>query len=283
MIEIHFQESLDAVKVYGRICAKLKAYHINYIDILYDQAKTITVVNVNHHAIQTIIIPVIAKYIIYTKEDEWILSMIENQYYYTDYEEKNQILSIVHSIMEGEIKNIPEAKEFSSREKVIEESLKGFIVQPISFSFESFLKFRMKQYTDRLLQYVELAIDEYKLEQEYQNFVHTLRDYTMSRQSTFDHIHLLHEDQFYFYNDTFQPFKREEILKYVDRKLVVNQPMYIDSAVLAPLVSIAPKYIHVYTNEVDNGMIQTIQNIFLERVKVYSKQQFQQIHVQTKI
>lgn len=57
-------------------------------------------------------------------------------------------------------------------------------------SFDSFSKFRLKELQERLLQIVDLAIDEYKMEQEYQMFIHMLREYLASREQKMKAIHL---------------------------------------------------------------------------------------------
>ncbi|MCT8137417.1 hypothetical protein H1D32_06455 [Anaerobacillus sp. CMMVII] len=44
--------------------------------------------------------------------------------------------------------------------------------------------------------------------------------------------------------------------------------------VISPLVSIAPLEVHLYSDDVDNSVIQSIQNIFQERVKLNRKDHF---------
>lgn len=279
MIEIYFQETLDANKIYMSISARAQAFSINYIRVSYDRANVVSIFisKKNQYVLQTIIIPAITDYIIQNKEDGWILSMIETIFYFSDYEEKKQILEIAKSLLDGNSPDLPEIPDFVPREAIISEIVMEFLKEPISFSFESFLKFRLRSYTDSLLKVVELAIDEYKLEQEYQTFVQGLREFTVDRESKLDQIHILHDGQFTFYNNQFMEIAREELIKLIDRKLILRQPMYIDSTVLAPLVSIAPKSIYIYTNEMDNGMVQTIVNVFLEKVNIYSKKYFEQL------
>ena len=48
----------------------------------------------------------------------------------------------------------------------------------------------------RLRSYVEAAIDEYKMEQEYQTFIQSLRDYVMSKEPMLDHVHIVHDGYF---------------------------------------------------------------------------------------
>lgn len=54
----------------------------------------------------------------------------------------------------------------------------------------------------------------------------------------------------------------------IDRKLLVNHPVYVDSASIAPLLSIAPTTIFLYTKDPEEALVRTIKNIFEERVSI---------------
>jgi len=263
--------------MYKGLVAKAKALSIDYIEVVNDEENVVSVFISEkiQYAVQVVVIPVMAEFIIHNKEDNWILDYIENLFYFTDYEEKKQILEIAKGLMDGNNPDIPGVQDVVPREQLIEEALHDFMEIPISFSFESFLKFRMRSYNEALLQIIESAIDEYKLEQEYQTFIQGLREFREKREPKLEQLHILHDEQFYFYNHEFTEIKRDELFKYIDRKLILHQPLYIDSAVLAPLVSIAPKSISIYTDQIDNGMVQTIHNIFLENVTIYTKKSFE--------
>jgi putative sporulation protein YtxC len=273
LIEIYFQEKTDAQNVYKYLCKYQQRHDIQSIEITYDDGNLVSIVPLNNSdfsVVPEVLIPVLIKFIIHLKEDQWMLSLISNMFYFNDVEEQQQILQIAQSIIDGERSDIPNIGPMMPRETFIEEALKEFLQQSVSFSFESFVKFRLRKYHDRLLQYVELAIEEYKLEQEYQNFIQSLRDFVRDREPKLTNIHLLHDQQFIFMDDQLCEITREEIVKLIDRKLIQSHPMYIDSTVLAPLVSISPSAIYIYTNNADEGMIQTIQNIFQERVRIFS-------------
>nr|WP_304217793.1 putative sporulation protein YtxC [Fredinandcohnia onubensis] len=281
---MHFQETTDAQKMYKGLVAKAKALSIDYIEVVNDEENVVSVFISEkiQYAVQAVVIPVMAEFIIHNKEDNWILDYIENLFYFTDYEEKKQILEIAKGLMDGNNPEIPGVQDVVPREQLIVEALHDFMEIPISFSFESFLKFRMRSYNEALLQIIESAIDEYKLEQEYQTFIQGLREFREKREPKLEQLHILHDEQFYFYNHEFTEIKRDELFKYIDRKLILHQPLYIDSAVLAPLVSIAPKSISIYTDQIDNGMIQTIHNIFLENVTIYTKKSFENTRLKAK-
>ena len=94
---------------------------------------------------------------------------------------KIQILQLAHSIMEGELEGLPLNKDDTPREHYIIQELQAICLEENVFSIRSFMTFRLAKYYERLRSYVEAAIDEYKMEQEYQTFIQSLRDYVMSK------------------------------------------------------------------------------------------------------
>jgi putative sporulation protein YtxC len=268
LINILFQEADDAKKLFDEMM-KSPQHHWR---LTYDE----NAVNVYFHegtseCIHSLFIPVFTKCIVRLFESRWLLMIITRSFYYENEEEQQQILQLAHSFIDGERYDYRMGKKcLHSREQLIERSLREFLHDGLSFSFESFVKFRLKEYYDRLVHYVELAIDEYKLEQEYQNFVQMLREIVANRSPQMDVIHLLHKNEsFHFFDEQFSEIAPTQLKGLIDRRLMVSQPMYIDSFVLAPLVSIAPTVIRLYTNQVDDGIIQTVQNVFQERVQLF--------------
>ena len=71
----------------------------------------------------------------------------------------------------------------------------------------------MRPYLQLLEGYVEIAIDEYKMEQEYQMFVQMLRDFLINREPKMDILHLLFDEEITFYNEQFVEIKRGELIK----------------------------------------------------------------------
>lgn len=67
---------------------------------------------------------------------------------------------------------------------------------------------------------------------------------------------------------------KRELEELIDRRLLTNHPVYIDSVIIAPLLSMAPASIYLYTDHPDIALIRTIQNIFEERITLLSKEDF---------
>jgi putative sporulation protein YtxC len=147
----------------------------------------------------------------------------------------------------------------------------------ISLSFDSFIKFRLRSYLSVLENYIELSIDEYKMEQEYQMFVQTLREFLQHQQPKMEILHLIFDEEITFYNADFEEIKRSELTRMIDRKLLFNHPMYVDSASIAPLLSIAPTTIYLYTENQKEPLVRTIKSIFEERVSIRSFREIQEM------
>lgn len=63
-------------------------------------------------------------------------------------------------------------------------------------------------------------------------------------------------------------FVRTGTEKYIDRRFV-REHRCIDSHLLAPLISIAPETVELYTDKPEHMMSRTIQNVFQERVRLF--------------
>lgn len=272
MFEILFESPKEAetiCSIFRSICKE------NQLKINQDDPESIQLLSKKwDESVEQLIIRGIIHYIIEHKEQEVMLSIIQNHFYFEDHEEQQQILHIAQSIIEGDRSEIPQIQKFQHRETYLKEALQQFLRPNLSFSFHSFFTFRLQDYLKRLQRYVEVAIEEYKLEQEYQNFIQTLRDYITVTASKLDAVKIHHDEQFTIYNRAGIEMSENELKQYIDTSFIKKQPhMYIDCELLAPLVCISPKKIILYTDEPDAGMNQTIQNIFQERVQIFPKSQ----------
>jgi putative sporulation protein YtxC len=203
------------------------------------------------------------------KRDDWFRDIIKNHYLFQDEEEQQQIMEIIYSIIEGQRKDLAVFIKANDQDlSFIEAAVNQIFQENVSFSLDSLLRFRLRPYFQILEEYVEIAIDEYKMEQEYQMFIQMLRDFLVNREPKMDILHVLFDEEIIFYNEHFTEIKRGELIRMIDRKLLVNHPVYVDSASIAPLLSIAPTSIFIYTNDPDAPLLRTIKNIFEERVTV---------------
>ncbi|KMM37435.1 sporulation protein YtxC [Guptibacillus hwajinpoensis] len=200
-----------------------------------------------------------------TYEKRWMDQLLKSTYYFQDQDEIAEISAIARNIGDGNIDDIPGASRYSNRHDLLLEAAVSCIEQGGTISFDSFLRFRTGPYRSLLASLIGEAIDEYKLEQEYQNFVQALRILLKSRDTVTKRAILVFNGSYHLYNATGQVLTCQEGLRIEDlpNGLSVED---IDPDILLPLLVAAPEEIHFYTDDNEEGLAQTIRNVFEERI-----------------
>lgn len=275
MIEIIFQKKQDAWDLYQHLVARLASWQgTNSILLNEDRNRVLIPEEFYKKENLPLIKESVYDFVLKVKRDDWLRTILAESYFYNESEEQDQILDIIYSVIEGNRKELAPFMEGVEEQGMIKSSINEIFNEKVSFSFDSFVMFRMKAYTEQLSKWAEIAIDEYKMEQEYQVFLHTLRDFLEDRKPQMSHLYLVIEENMVFYNQQFKEMKRSELFRTIDRKLLVNHPVYVDSGTIAPLLSIAPDTIYLFTDDPHQPLVRTIINLFEERVKVNSVSAF---------
>ncbi|MHC0037406.1 putative sporulation protein YtxC [Pseudoneobacillus sp. C159] len=277
MVEIIFQNKEDVNRLYSKL--KEKILFCDEI-LLLEERQTIKInVGLLDEHFKNAVTEVFFEFIYRTKRDDWLRQILTEQFFYSDPEEQDHILSIVYSIMEGENEELADFIGNSMDGTTIRKAVRDLLQDSnIAFSFEAFVRFRLRDFQEKLLNFVEISLDEYKMEQEYQVFIQTLREFLRGRPEKMTRLSLVYEDEPIFYNEKLEEMKRSEVARMIDRKLLSNHPIYVDSVTIAPLLSMAPREIFLYTADVEEPVIRTIKNIFEERVILLPLEQFKHQH-----
>jgi putative sporulation protein YtxC len=268
LAEIIFRSRMDAKRFYDHLLKCLR-YNPNNEDILLLEDRNIVQILEKSVRLEKVK-EAFYDFIIKIKRDDWFRAILQEQFFFEDPEEQQHIMEIIYSVLEGTREDLAVLIKENGEEPKIRVAIEETLLEDVSFSFDSFLKFRLRPYLKILESYVEISIDEYKMEQEYQMFIQTLRDFLANRAPKMDTLHLLFDEEITFFDEKFVEIKRGELMRMIDRKLLFNHPVYVDSASIAPLLSIAPKSIFLYTKNSEEPLVRTIKNIFEERVMIKS-------------
>ncbi|MGE8078553.1 sporulation protein YtxC [Peribacillus loiseleuriae] len=274
MVHIYFLDDIEARKWLQFVSVHpLGAELHSYIQFVSEEGIFITVEEQHLNDVHRLLSDVFYTFLVEEKLRDGLEQAIREKFLFEEQEEVEAILDIAASIVEGEMK-LGSSNGFEEAKAAIAESIQVVLTEEKSFSFESIATFRLKGFFESLEHYAGLAIDEYKLEQDYQNFIATLRDFLNKRQSQLRTIHLVHQESFSFFDESFRKLEKEDLTRMMDRRLLGGYPIYIDSTALAPLISIAPERLYVYTDDAEDGLIQTIRRVFEERTIIRPIQSF---------
>ena len=210
---------MDVKRFYDHLLECLR-YNPNNQDILLLEDRHIVRILENKVSLEAVK-EAFYEFIIKIKRDDWFKAILQEKYFFEDPEEQQHIMEIIYSVLEGQREDLAVLIKENGEEPKIREAIDEIFQDHVSFSFDSFLKFRLRPYLKMLESYVEISIDEYKMEQEYQMFIQTLRDFLASREPRMDTLHLLFDEEITFFDEKFEEIKRGELVKMIDRKLIV--------------------------------------------------------------
>ena len=267
-MQITFQNDSEALKLLNFVSVHpLGAEFQPYIEFFPQQGLFIDMSKLQTDKWLTLLSETFHSFLLEEKMLPVLKQIIIGKFFYREQEEIDAIIEIASSIIEAE--NLECGGILFSREKqLIEEGLQSILAGKVSFSFDSFTTFRLRSFQHALEEYAVRAIDEYKLEQDYQTFIAMLRDCLHEQESKVPKLHLVHHDGFQFYDHELGRMDRRKLTSMIDRKLLADLSFFLDTVLWAPLLSIAPARLYIYTDDKEEGLVQTMTRIFEERAMV---------------
>lgn len=271
MVTIHFKQGQDLDNIYH----DLSRWFISGMKI--DKKKRQIVIHIpgdRKDEAMSRIKDVLKRYILEKKRLEWWRTILAENFYYRDPHEQNEIMQIALSIIQGQKKDLPVQIDEQKDLEKIDQELWDVLKHNSSFSFDAFITFRLRFYLEKMNRLIEIAIDEYKLEQDYQMYLQYLRDYLQKRKPLMKQLWVVDDGHFLFFDDKRRKLGKEELEIMMDRNLLFSHPIYVDSHTIAPLLSIAPERIHLYTDHPDAAIVKTLINIFEEKISIHTRKDF---------
>jgi putative sporulation protein YtxC len=270
LIKIAFSHPSDGITVLKKIIRTAAKVKISpSFAKLSDASSKILELHIHEH--KEFILDVLAEFTRNKVEDNCLKEMIEHAFFYSDSAEQKEIFSIAKSIILGEIEGIPEVKNLPSLSELIRCQWQSILEEKRNFlEFEAFLKFRIKDYLATLLKVVECAIDEYKLELEYQLFIEQLRTcLTKQKSMVRNDIEIIFDpENVIIFDEQQNQLSKTELKNLHERALKLTNAVNLDERLLGPLIGLAPSSAQIYAYDVDHPLLQTVKNIFQEKVKI---------------
>ena len=271
MVAIHFKHGHELNYIYHALSRRLLA------GMKLNKKKRQLLIHIPAHRKEegiSLIKDVLKRYLLEQKRLEWWQSILAEDFYYRDQHEQNEIIQIAQSILQGKRKDLPVQIEEQDDIRKIETELSDVLNNNPDFSFDAFITFRLRFYLEKMGRLMEIAIDEYKLEQDYQMYLQYLRDYLQKRKPQMKQLHVVDDGHFLFFDEYLRRMSPEELEVMIDRNLLFSHPVYVDSKTIAPLLSIAPERIVLYTDRPSDPIVKTLKNIFEEKISIQPRTDF---------
>ncbi|WP_170270512.1 putative sporulation protein YtxC [Heliorestis acidaminivorans] len=209
---------------------------------------------------------------------EWILDdwekallnkYLKTKYYYFSESEKKNITDKARKILQQEEET---SKDYiiyrvGRNERILERLLDVMILNK-EVHIDGFIRFRLKDYVKSLCEAVDLAVDEYMMEKEYNEFVRLLK-YFLEIQDTripLIHVFLRSGGQFYLVDNAGNPVSQDLMEGLQEEE--VDQYISHDDLLISSLITVAPEQvlIHAPESEQSSEALNTIKAVFGDRL-----------------
>lgn len=183
-----------------------------------------------------------------------------NYFYFSDFE-KQSILNNCNELLNS---------EFSKREdanQLIYIELLKYVIENKSVYLDGFVNFRLYKYIELLDEIVDLSVNAFIIEREYNEFISLLKLYIDSKESSIDLIHLI-----YMNNESILIDDEKNIIS-VDKN-ILNAAYLSDISfssndfTLNTLLSILPQKIIIHIIDKEDEFINTLKLIFGNKVSI---------------
>lgn len=188
--------------------------------------------------------------------------IISNDYFYFNIIEQNEILLKFHYLCDND-KNAFSSKKASlinSFYKILENTNKVYL--------KGIITFRLSDYIKELQNQIDLAVNQYLIEKEYNEFVSLLRLYISTEPSQVNFVHLIYKNGTPILLD-----ENKKIIEtdsnFINAKYLSDITFSTSDIALNTLLNIIPKkiYIHLIDEKIDE-FITTLELIFEHRIVI---------------
>lgn len=265
MLDIYFQTDKEVIQ----FCERFFSYH-KQIDLKWNTDNEwgnhlqFDCEKINADTIKAMSMALADLFLDFQLASEVRKVIVEN-YYYQDNDEIEQILETTFFMFQ-EKKDQVHFKNGTRPIAFLSSLFEENMINTGVIHYPSIVKFRLNQFKEQLKDYVGLAIDEFKQEEDHQEFIEMLRNYIAKTESTYREIHVLQGDDFSFFGSNGKQLSGLEL-----RNMMYQEPLYIvgldrNELNLAPLIAIAPQKVFIYGDNPSEPKTLTVINVFQERV-----------------
>ena len=196
-------------------------------------------------------------------EEDFIYTILIENYFYFNFNERKQIMDICFDIMAEDI-----SFEYNKKFKILYNIFFDYLIENTKLYLTGFTNFRLKPYLSILDDIVTEAVNSFVIEKEYLEFVSLLKLYINSEKSNCELIHIIYSN-----SNTILLDKDKHIIdvsqNLLDTKILSDISFSTNDYTLNTLLTLLPNkiYIHLIDNYLDE-FINTLQAIFENRVHI---------------
>ncbi|MEA4846469.1 MAG: putative sporulation protein YtxC [Clostridiaceae bacterium] len=221
------------------------------------------------YILSNILTEVIIKYY----EVRLLRKLVKENFFYLNAKEQSGVLNNACKLLKEEKLIQPGGFYKATRRNKIMRGILEYLDSEKEINIEGFVNFRLNTYINELNETVERALEIFVTEREYNEFIKLLRYFVEIQECKIDTVHLCQskDGRYLLYDD-----KRNSISsEYFDelRSEILDDTINYDDLLISTLITISPNKIVIHDIEgfKNKELVQTITNVFAERITICSK------------
>jgi putative sporulation protein YtxC len=210
---------------------------------------------------------IIADEIVNKEEGKLLRSLVIQDFHYDKEDDIRAILGFCKP--EAEV-DIGEKQEMIKlRKNKITQDAYDLLKGSNDLNLDGFIKFRLNDYRKELREIAEYAVDEFLMDRQYQEFIALLQYFVYIQEAKIPFAHLIHKggNEFLLFDDKMGPIDTNgsNVTLTVE---MLEKDINFEDVIISTLISVSPKLVYIHTRDPDTQVIQTIAQIFENRVEL---------------
>lgn len=195
-------------------------------------------------------------------EEKLVNHILNYNYFYFDFYEKNEIVKECINLLD-----IKETSNFTYRKECIFANVSQYLTENNSMILSGFVNFRLQNYIKSIDSAVDIAVNKFILEKEYKEFIELLKLYIKSKEPNINSIHLI-----YMNEDSILLDENKNILAIsqdvFNAKYLSDISFSSNDYILNTLLDLIPKELNIHLIQGDDEFIKTLKLIFENRIHI---------------
>lgn len=220
---------------------------------------------------------ILAEMIVTHEEKKIIKRIVDHNYYYFSHGEREAIYNNALKLLDST--NLLEPSfSYSNRRQDISHKILEYLDTHHELVVEGFINFRLKEYRDKLTDFVDKSVDDFMMEVEYKEFISVLRYFVDAQESRIEEVHVIvDKGGTYRVLDSQGKAVASQYLEHFASQC--SGEINYEDLLITALITIAPYNIILHNIQANpaNGtasITETIKNVFEGRVIVCSGCEF---------
>lgn len=203
--------------------------------------------------------------------DKYLLNFLSDTYFFLKYDEMDEVMKKSKSILKGYDYKFDQNSIYCMNKKnIIVDKITSCINENREINIDGFITFRMKELEEDLESIIDKVVEQYMVEKEYNDFIKLLKYFVEIQESRIDEINIIiTKCGEYLLKDGKGKDITQELLNDLN-EIQYKQNSNMEDILIGVLITNCPKniVIHCVENSENSEFIDTIKNIFEDRVSI---------------